>query len=348
MAAQQEREEFIAVCATLKQDMLEIMSKEHEMPQEAIDWVDEVIEYNCNGGKLNRGISVLHCTQALLPAGEAFTPELKRKASILGWCIEWLQAFFLVADDIMDASVLRRGQPCWYRNPKVQMIAINDAFLLETFVFQILKKHFRSESFYLPLVELFHDVIYRTELGQLLDLTSQPQDREPDLARFTLERYRKVVVFKTAYYTFYLSVACAMLLRGVVDEPSHELAKKICVRIGEYFQIQDDFLDCYGDAQVIGKIGTDIQDNKCSWLVVQALQRASGAQKETLKAHYGKDDPAAIAKVKQVYADLGLAAVYHAYEDATYKEITDEIARVDKIPSEVFTMLVSKIFKRNK
>lgn len=38
------------------------------------------------------------------------------------------------------------------------MIAINDAFLLETFVFQILKKHFRSESFYLPLVELFHDV----------------------------------------------------------------------------------------------------------------------------------------------------------------------------------------------
>lgn len=41
---------------------------------------------------------------------------------------------------------------------QVKMIAINDAFLLETFVFQILKKHFRSEPCYLELVELFHDV----------------------------------------------------------------------------------------------------------------------------------------------------------------------------------------------
>lgn len=191
-------------------------------------------------------------------------------------------------------------------------------------------------------------MIYRTELGQLLDLTSQPLDAEPDLARFTLERYRKIVVFKTAYYTFYLSVACAMLLRGVVDDASHALAKDLCVRIGEYFQIQDDFLDCYGDAAVIGKIGTDIQDSKCSWLVVQALARASPAQRETLKQHYGKSAAASVAAVKQLYDDLDLRAVYHAYEDATYAQLTAEIAQVTRMPSEVFTMLVSKIFKRTK
>jgi farnesyl diphosphate synthase len=89
----------------------------------------------------------------------------------------------------MDDSLLRRGQPCWYRNPKVKMIAINDAFLLESFVFEILKKHFKTEIIYLPLLELFREVIFKTEMGQLLDLTSQPLDAEPDLNRFTIERF---------------------------------------------------------------------------------------------------------------------------------------------------------------
>ncbi|GMF41818.1 unnamed protein product [Phytophthora fragariaefolia] len=160
--------------------------------------------------------------------------------------------------------------------------------------------------------------------------------------------YRQIVINKTAYYTFYLSAACAMFLNGVVDEPSHNLAKKICVQIGEYFQIQDDFLDCYGDEKVIGKVGTDIQDNKCSWLVVQALDRATPDQRETLKKNYGCNDPDAIAVIKKLYNDLDLASVYHRYEDETYKMLSEEIAQVTMMPSEVFTLLVSKIFKRNK
>ena len=46
---------------------------------------------------------------------------------------------------------------------------------------------------------------------------------------------------------------------------------------------QDDFLDCYGDPEVIGKIGTDIQENKCSWLVIQALKKATPAQRKVLE-----------------------------------------------------------------
>lgn len=50
------------------------------------------------------------------------SPDEVFKANALGWCIEWLQAYFLVADDMMDNSVTRRGQPCWYRNPKVKLL----------------------------------------------------------------------------------------------------------------------------------------------------------------------------------------------------------------------------------
>ncbi|KAI9921499.1 hypothetical protein PsorP6_002483 [Peronosclerospora sorghi] len=289
----------------------------------------------------------VHSTQVMAPE-KTLAPELKEKASVLGWCIEWLQAFFLVADDIMDESITRRGKPCWFRKSTVKMIAINDAFLLEAFVFQILKKHFRSEPFYVDLVETFHDVVFNTEIGQLLDLTSQPLDGELDLDRFTLKRYRQIVTYKTAYYTFYLSTACAMFLNGVVDKASHDLAKNICLRIGEYFQIQDDFLDCYGDEKVIGKVGTDIQDNKCSWLIVQALEHATPEQRNTLKENYGRNEPNAVAVVKKLYNDLDLTSVYHRYEDETYKTLCEEIARVKIMPSEVFTLLVTKIFKRNK
>jgi farnesyl diphosphate synthase len=77
------------------------------------------------------------------------------------------------------------------------------------------------------------------------------------------------VKYKTAYYSFYLPVALAMLLAGIRSKAVFQMAEDILIPMGEYFQIQDDFLDCYGDPKVIGKIGRDIEDNKCSWMIVQ-------------------------------------------------------------------------------
>jgi farnesyl diphosphate synthase len=88
----------------------------------------------------------------------------------------------------MDGSITRRGQPCWYKVPNVGMVAINDSFLLESLIYKVIKRHFRSEPHYLSLVELFHEVTYQTELGQLMDLITAPEDHV-DLNRFSLEKY---------------------------------------------------------------------------------------------------------------------------------------------------------------
>ena len=78
-------------------------------------------------------------------------------------------------------------------------------------------------------------------------------------------RHQKIVIYKTAYYSFYLPVALAMRAAHITSPAAFDLAKKILVPLGEYFQVQDDYLDIAGTPEQIGKIGTDIIDNKCSW-----------------------------------------------------------------------------------
>jgi hypothetical protein len=63
------------------------------------------------------------------------------------------------------------------------------------------------------------------------------------------------------------------------DPDYYKLALDILLPLGEYFQIQDDYLDYAGTPEQIGKIGTDILDNKCSWCINAALARATPAQR---------------------------------------------------------------------
>jgi farnesyl diphosphate synthase len=116
--------------------------------------------------------------------GKDATPKQLEDAAVLGWCIEWvrghycfirtvvsftdthrtrvqLQACFLVADDVMDASVTRRGHPCWYKLDGIGMISINDSFILWSTLFVFLKNHFGTLPIYVPLVDLFNEVWWK-------------------------------------------------------------------------------------------------------------------------------------------------------------------------------------------
>jgi len=114
------------------------------------------------GGKANRGRSVLDTTSALL--GRPLTDEEYFRSAILRWCTELPQAALLVADDIMDSSQTRRGNTCWYLMPNVGMTAMNDAFMLVYSIFILLRKYFSGDKSYTNILELFHEVMFKTEV----------------------------------------------------------------------------------------------------------------------------------------------------------------------------------------
>lgn len=247
-------------------------------------WFSKALQYNVPNGKKNRGLALVLAYKMLAPSSE-LTEENLRLAQCLGWCVEMLQSVFIMSDDIMDDSVTRRGHKCWYKMEDVGLSAINDSMMIENGIYHLLKKYFSDKEYYDKIVDLFHEVTFITTIGQLQDLKTAGAGK---VTTFNMEKYKTIVANKTAYYTFYLPVALAMHMAGFKDPEMFRQTKTILMEVGNFFQAQDDFIDCFGDPVITGKIGTDIQDGKCSWLAVVAMQRASLEQKEIMKECYGQ------------------------------------------------------------
>ena len=249
--------------------MKEIANLYPDLPESSIDYLKKMIEYNVPHGKLNRGLMVVEAFLEFRSYKKISNEELM-KASCLGWCIEWLQAFFLVADDVMDSSLTRRGQPCWFRQPEIGLMAINDSLILRSSINLLLNNQFKLEkAVYFRLSELFREVELATEMGQMLDMSRFNLDDEN-----LMKRYELITKYKTSIYSFYLPFASAFILANNYvddDDVDMKVEKDILMDIGHLFQVQDDVLDIFGDSEVTGKIGRDIEEGKCTWLLCKCL-----------------------------------------------------------------------------
>ncbi|RFU74910.1 farnesyl pyrophosphate synthase [Trichoderma arundinaceum] len=336
---------FTSIYSRLEEVLLEHATS-HGLPQPELEWFKRNLEANPLGGKCNRGMSVPDSVAILV--GKPLTEESYFQAATLGWATELLQASFLVSDDIIDGSITRRGRSCWHRMDGVGLTAINDSIMLESAVYILLQRFFRDHPAYTEFMELFHETTFQTEMGQLCDLLMAPKD---GLDHFSMDKYRFIVVYKTAYYSFYLPVALALYFLGLATPKNLQQASSILIPMGEYFQIQDDYLDCFGSSSHTGKVGTDIRDNKCSWLVNQALEIVTPAQRKILEENYGQKDDSKEAAVKELFRELNLPERYHEFEEAQVAKIRSMIEKVNEsegLKGEVFEAVLAKIYLRTK
>lgn len=246
----------------------------------------------------------------------------------------------------MDNSSTRRGRRCWYRRENVGLMAINDACILKSSIFIILKTRFRDHLSYVDLLELFSEAALRTELGQNCDLMASMKLMRLD--QFNWDTYQFITAHKTGYYTFYLPLALAFIYLGLGTPAKLKGIHQVSMLLGLVFQARDDYLDVYGNPRVTGKIGSDIQENKCSWLSVEAIRRCDEAQMKVLENSYGSKRNSDVLKVREVFEQLKLDQAFEDWDRHMLNEVNKEIGKAvveTGLQKEIFSEFLSKYFK---
>jgi farnesyl diphosphate synthase len=367
IAKMQPKDAFIASYKLIREALLKDLDNNVEIDAHRRRYLGQCMDANCLGGKYNRGICVVEVAAAATNNNnqcDQAKDETVFAACVLGWAIEFLQAHFLVEDDIMDGSSTRRGNPCWYKRKGVSTaVAINDGLIVLAWCTRMIEEFLSWHPNRFVFFQILHKTDFLTTIGQLYDTTSvydsaklNPDEECPattDFKEFTLHTYNRIVKYKTAFYTYHAPMVLGLSVVGQLDSVTPALVEKLAVTMGEYFQVQDDFLDCFGDPAHIGKIGTDIEDNKCSWLACTflATMKDDAEAIATFKANYGQHDAAKVKIIKDLYRKAKLEDAFAKYEQGIVVSVNEMLAQIKEQNLGFFegvTQLWGRTYKRTK
>ncbi|XP_013137525.1 PREDICTED: farnesyl pyrophosphate synthase-like [Papilio polytes] len=289
------------------------------------DRMKRIAEYYMRGRKTIQGeLTILGHELLLKP--EIIEGDLKNQQYVLAWCVELLMSYILILDDIEDGATSRNGLPCWHLLPDVGSLAGNDASMLRSFIMQLLHINFPSQHF-VNFVQLFNEAFFTCNVGQYLDAITSKQR---NYKNFTMDFYKNIALYKYAYYSIKFPILSALVLSDKYDKVTRQHVDDILTEVGIWSQINNDFTDYYDEDERTGKTGSDIQEGKCTWLAVIALQRLSPAQREEFTANYGSWEPDHMTRIRDLYQQLGIVDMYFREEQATYDRI---IKKIESLPA---------------
>lgn len=255
------------------------------------------------GGKRMRPLLVLM-------AADLYDTPLE-KALPAAMAVEVFHNFSLLHDDIMDAAPIRRGKPTVHQKWDVNTgILSGDAMLI--LAYQYLEAyepiHFKS------LTKLFSKTALQVCEGQQFDMDFEQREA------VTLDEYLHMIAYKTA-----VLLACALqmgALIGGAPEAEQLAIYNFGLSLGIAFQLQDDYLDVFGNPETFGKqVGGDIIENKKTYLYLKALEMSNPEESRELSDLYSikpKNPQNKVDRVTQIIRDCGAdVAIQHRISEYT-------------------------------
>ncbi|NNL16374.1 MAG: polyprenyl synthetase family protein [Flavobacteriaceae bacterium] len=214
--------------------------------------------------------------------------------------IELFHNFSLMHDDIMDDAPLRRGEQTVHEKWDLNAgILSGDAMLI--LAYKLFENY--EPNIFRELAELFSKTALQVCEGQQYDIDFETRDD------VTLTEYLKMIEYKTA-----VLIGAAMKMGAIVARASNTDQDKIYEfgkNLGIAFQIQDDYLDAFGDPESFGKqIGGDIIENKKTFLYLKAIAFCDSeemVQLEHLYSIYPEAIEEKVNTVKQIFESTGSA-----------------------------------------
>lgn len=228
--------------------------------------------------------------------GNELFSEIHDDAYQLSNAVELFHNFSLVHDDIMDEASLRRGkQTVHIKYDNNTALLVGDVMLVRAYEYlqKIQSTHLSK------ILQLFNTTAKEVCEGQQLDMDYSKMEK------VDMEQYIHMITLKTS-----VLLAASLEMGAVIGGASSSNCKHLYEfgkNIGIAFQVQDDYLDAFGDAALFGKEpGGDIKQNKKTFLLIHALEVANKDQKLALEALLKSNENDKVEKVLEIFKACGV------------------------------------------
>ena len=252
-----------------------------QAPQNLYQPIDYILSL---GGKKIRPLLAL--------LGRNLYQESLEDALPIAYAVELFHNVSLMHDDIMDDAHLRRGKPAVHEKFGVNAAILSgDAMFAHSFAY--INRGFKNNRL-TEALQLFCNTSIQVCEGQQLDVDFETRDL------VTQDEYIQMISYKTAVLLS-CSIALGAMTGGASDQDTKSLYD-YALNLGIAFQIHDDYLDTYGQSELVGKkVGGDILQNKKTILWIRALDQ--GFKERIQEALAIKDDSTKINKFLEIYKD---------------------------------------------